>query len=95
MIGIDLNRADLERLQKEYTECDIIYGDVGSEQDIKSYSKVIAQKHKSIDILVNNAASSDAMTDILSCSSDQFQDLQNINIMGTFWNCKLSHSQRD
>lgn len=87
VVGIDFNKAELEKLQQEY-DCDIILGDASDQSDVKSYTKAIGAKHGHVDVLVNNAANATATSDILTCSSEQFQDLQNISIMNVFWNSK-------
>ena len=48
VIGIDYNKESLDKLQKEFKEVSVFYGDVSKEEDVVAYTKAITAEHKQV-----------------------------------------------
>ena len=78
VIGCSRSGSDLEHNNYEHLICD-----VGDEKSVKSMILHIRKKHKSIDILINNAGM-DSMNHILTTPVSTFDKLVHTNLKGTF-----------
>mgnify|MGYP005993750029 FL=1 len=78
VIGCSRSGSDLEHDNYEHLICD-----VGDEKSVKSLILHIRKKHKSIDILINNAGMA-SMNHILTTPVSTFDKLVHTNLKGTF-----------
>ena len=78
VIGCSRSGSDLEHDNYEHIICD-----VGDEKSVKSLILHIRKKHKSLDILINNAGTA-SMNHILTTPVSTFDKLVHTNLKGTF-----------
>ena len=78
VIGCSRSGSDLEHDNYEHVICD-----VGDEKSVKSLILQIRKKHKSLDILINNAGMA-SMNHILTTPISTFDKLVHTNLKGTF-----------
>ena len=79
--------VELENLKKEIeskgAQCVLVYGDVSKFEDCENIVKNIIEKLEKIDVLVNNAGiTKDGL--ILRMKKEDFEDVINVNLVGTF-----------
>ena len=78
---------ELEKLKKEIetkgVQCALVYGDVSKFEDCENIVKNVTEKLEKIDVLVNNAGiTKDGL--ILRMKKEEFQQVIDINLTGTF-----------
>ncbi len=78
---------ELEKLKKEIetkgVQCVLVYGDVSKFEDCENIVKNVTEKLEKIDVLVNNAGiTKDGL--ILRMKKEEFQQVIDINLTGTF-----------
>lgn len=78
---------EIKVLKEKYSEkLQFVACDISSEADIKNLASAVKEKYKSIDLLVNNAGVAPKQRkDILEVTPDEFSEVVNTNLKGTFF----------
>lgn len=77
--------AETSRLVEEYTECLLLPGDLGKENQCKRIVEKTLKKFGKLDILVNNAALHWESKSLEEISTEQLQKTFTNNVMPYFW----------
>lgn len=81
---------ELINLYKEYNKTPlVVQGDISNEVDVKNFFNIIKKNLKGIDILINNAGISQT-SQFQDLTSEDFKNLFNVNVLGTFNTIKES-----
>ena len=81
--GIDIDEGNGKKLEKETKNFTYIQGDISNVTDISRAKNIILDKEGKVDILINNAAKQTSST-FFETSIDDFKDVINTNLVGTF-----------
>ncbi len=81
--GIDIDESNGKKLEKETKNFTYIQGDISNVTDISRAKNIILDKEGKVDILINNAAKQTSST-FFETSIDDFKDVINTNLVGTF-----------
>jgi NAD(P)-dependent dehydrogenase (short-subunit alcohol dehydrogenase family) len=92
IILLDKNKQGLQRVQKRIIEeigskCEIYPLDITSWEQINETSKIIRNKHKKVDVLVNSAGMN-IRKEVLDLTPQEFQQVIQVDLVGTFLCCK-------
>ena len=81
--GIDIDEYNGKKLEKEFKNFTYIQGDISNAIDISRAKKIILDKEGKIDVLINNAAKQTSSS-FFETNIDDFKDVINTNLIGTF-----------
>lgn len=81
--GIDIDEYNGKKLEKEFKNFTYIQGDISNAIDISRVKKIILDKEGKIDVLINNAAKQTSSS-FFETNIDDFKDVINTNLIGTF-----------
>lgn len=81
--GIDIDESNGKQLEREHKDFTFIQGDISNIDDITRAKKIILEKEASINILINNAAKQTSSS-FFETSIDDFKDVIDTNLIGTF-----------
>ena len=81
--GIDIDECNGKKLENKFNNFTYIQGDISNDIDISKAKKIILDKEGKVDILINNAAKQTSSS-FFETSIDDFKDVINTNLIGTF-----------
>ena len=84
LILVDINKVLLEKVAKELNQ-DFFYCDVANSEDMKKLSENVLNKHKKIDIMVNNAGITHLPMPLEDVSEEEFDKVFAVNSKAVFF----------
>ncbi len=81
--GIDIDEGNGKKIEEEFKNFIYIQGDISNSVDMARARKIILDKEGKVDILINNAAKQTSAS-FFETSIDDFKDVINTNLIGTF-----------
>ncbi len=81
--GIDTDKDNGEKIEEKFKNFTYIQGDISNEIDISRAKKIILDKEGKVDILINNAAKQTSSS-FFETSIEDFKNVINTNLIGTF-----------
>ena len=81
--GIDIDESNGKKLEEKYKNFTFIQGNISNVNDITRAKKFILDKEGKVNILMNNAAIQTS-SPFFDTSIDDFKDVINTNLIGTF-----------